>query len=279
MNKEFLETFGWEIEQSPVILMKQGATIEDQNFKVISRNDNNKVLSVMSNKYCPISVTEFEKTTQRMQEMSEMELMGYQEFNDGKILLSILKNNSLSQVNSFPVEDYLILGTSYNGELPFFIGTSTILIRCQNAFSRIHMMSKTRHTKYSPDRRESIMNSLEVHFRNRKQIYQNFSEMHKVEVNEEDKIIFANKILSIPEIIPEKGLATRTMNRKEELLRCIESETNDVGNSIFGMFQGLTKYTTHSLETRKVAPFANLIGTANDLNQKGYKHCLSMIAA
>ena len=93
MNTTFSEKFGWEIERHPVSFEREGTLVTDPNFQIISRNDNDKVLSVMSKKYCPMTVGDFEKTTERMQEMSGMEFQGYQEFNDGKILLSILKNN------------------------------------------------------------------------------------------------------------------------------------------------------------------------------------------
>ena len=83
----------------------------------------------------------------------------------------------------------------------------------------------------------------------------------------------------IPDLMPDdKELATRTINRRQELLTNIESETKELGNNVFGLFQGLTKYTTHTLKTRKEAPFGNLIGTANDLNQRGYKFALSLAA-
>ena len=279
MNTTFSEKFGWEIERHPVSFEREGTLVTDPNFQIISRNDNDKVLSVMSKKYCPMTVGDFEKTTERMQEMSGMEFQGYQEFNDGKILLSILKNNSPLEVNNFPIEDYLVMGTSFNGEQPFFIGTSTILVRCQNSFSQIHMMSRTRHTKFSPEKREAIMAGLETYFRNRAGIYTAFEDMQKIAVNDEGKLLFVNNILPLPVIEPEKGYSARTLNRREELMKCIETETSELGNTAFGLFQGLTKFTTHSLKTKKEAPFGNLIGTANDLNQKGYKYCKGLLMA
>ena len=276
MNTTFSEKFGWEIEKHPVSFERDGQLITDPNFLVLSRSDNDQVLSVMSKKYCPMTVNEFEEATQRMQEVSQMEFMGFQEFNDGKILLSVLKNGDPLSVNSYPIEDYLVMGTSFNGEQPFFIGTSTILVRCQNSFSQIHMMCRTRHTKYSFDRREIVLANLETYFKDRQRIYSNFELMEQVTFNEEQKRLFVNHVLSIPDIEPEKGFATRTLNRRDELMACIEGETSELGNTVFGLFQGLTKFTTHSLTTKKEAPFANLIGTANDLNQKGYQYALAL---
>ncbi len=277
MNRLFNEKFNWEVERHPVTFERNGTLITDPNYMVLSRNDTNQVLSVMSKKYCPMPVSEFEDATFRMQEVSGMELMGFQEFNDGKILLSILKNGNPLEVNSYPIEDYLVMGTSFNGEQPFFIGTSTILIRCQNSFSHIHPFSRTRHTLHSFDRRETALKNLETYFTDRKHLYTKFEEMQMVQIDEEEKMLFVNKILPLPEGKVEEEVSVRTINRRTSLMECIQGETGELGNNVFGLFQGLTKFTTHMLTTRKEAPFGNLIGTANDLNQKGYQYALNKI--
>lgn len=273
------DNFGWDIQQHPVSFVKEGEVITDNNFKVLSRSDNNQVLSVMSQKYCPMKTEEFENATKRMQEESGMKFMGFQEFNGGATLLSVLKNETPLSVNKYPIEDYLVMGTSFNGEQPFFIGTSTVLIRCQNQFSSIHVMSRTRHTKFSFERRETVLQSLSTYFNQRQQIYANFEKWQDIKVTEEQKLNFVNHVLMIPDLMPgDKELATRTLNRRQELLTDIENESKELGDNIFGLFQGLTKYTTHTLKTRKEAPFGNLIGTANDLNQRGYRYALAMAA-
>lgn len=276
---ELKKNFGWEVETHPVSFVKESNEIvTDEGFKVLSRSDNNQVLSVMSDSYCPMTTQEFEKATERMLEESGMAFQGFQEFKGGNILLSILENNESMAVNGYPIKDYLILGTSFNGEQPFFIGTSTLLIRCQNQFSQIHKMSKARHTRFSFEKRETILQSLEAYFRTRKSIYANFEKMKNISVTEEQKLNFVNNVLLIPEVLPEKGLATRTINRREELMTAINAESEELGNNVFGLFQGLTKYTTHTLKTKTEAPFGNLMGTANDLNQRGYRLALSMAA-
>ena len=278
MNTLFSEKIGWEVERHPVSFERNGKLITDPNFMVLSRSDNEQVLSVMSKKYCPMKVEEFEKATARMQEVSGMEMKGFQEFNDGKILLSILKNKEPLLVNSYPIDDYLVMGTSFNGEQPFFIGTSTILIRCQNSFSHIHPVSRIRHTRFSFERREEVLSGLETYLKNREGIYTNFARMQEVDIQEEDKELFVNQILPLPEGKTLEEVSVRTLNRRASLMECIEGETSELGNNVFGLFQGLTKFTSHVFQAKKEAPFANLIGTANDLNQRGYRYALNKIS-
>ena len=280
MNTQFVKSLGWDISSFPVSIVKEsGEIITDPNFQTITRNDNDKILSVMSKKYNPMTVKEFEQATERMLDVSGMEFMGYQEFKEGGIILSCLKNQHPLQVNDYPIDDHLILGTSFNGDMPFFVGTSTILVRCQNAFSQIHIMSKARHTKFSPQKREQILCLLEDYIKDRERIYSSFEDMQKKEVSNVVVLDFVNNVLNIPSVLPEKGLATRTINKRDELMSCIEGEMNDLGNNVFGLFNGLTKFTTHSLKTRTEAPFGNLIGTAADLNNKGFALCNELLRA
>lgn len=278
MNTTFSKNFGWEIERHPISFEREGELITSPDFQILSRSDNNQVLSVMSKRYCPMSVNQFEEASEKMQKASGMELLGYQEFNEGRVLLAILKNGNPLEVNSYPIEDYLVLGTSFNGAQPFFIGTSTILVRCQNSFSQIHMLSRTKHTTHSYERRESVLNGLEYYFNSRKKLYSNLELMQNVPITDETKKIFVNSVLSLPNELPEET-STRTLNRINELYGAIDGETSELGNNLFGLFQGLTKFTTHTLRTKNEAPFGNLIGTANDLNQKGYDFALSMMRA
>lgn len=275
MNKLFLDSLGWEIESHPIqFLNSKGEICLSDDFRVISRNDTNEALSVMSGKYNPTTVASFEDATAKMVEASGMALQGFQEFNEGKIVLSILKNENPLEVNGFPIDDYLVLGTSFDGSYPFFIGTSTILVRCQNQFSKIHMLSKVRHTVNSTIRREFALEGMKVYFDEREQMYKNFEFMSKVPMDKAKQEAFTAFILNIDEANGEE-LPTKTLNRKTALLSAITEETEALGNNLFGVFNGLTKYTTHVYQPRKESPFGNIIGSANDLNQKGYAYCLN----
>lgn len=281
MNKEFKKNFGWEVETKPVsFLNDDGNLVTDENYKMVIRNDDQSVLSVMKKGYYPMSIENFEESAYRMQEISGFPLLGFQEFMDGRITLAILKNNQESlSIGDFPIDDYLVMGSSFNGDKPFFVGTSTILIRCQNAFSKINSMESIRHTKNSPQRREVLFGYLKDYFENRKLLYSNMTNMLSVKVDEATKLNFVNKVLQIPTLTSGKELHSRTRNRIEELVQCIDSEMNDVGQNVFGLFQGVTKYTTHNLKSRVDGSFGNLLGTADLYNQRAYSLSTELLAA
>lgn len=281
MNKDFKKNFGWDIEVKPAAFVKgSGEVVTDENYKVIVRNDSDNILSIMKSRYCPMSIQNFEESAHRMEEISEFPLLGFQEFGGGKIVLAILKNNKENlSVGGFPIEDYLVLGSSFNGDKPFFVGTSTILIRCQNAFSKINNIDTIRHTANLPQRKETLFSYLQDYFESRKEMYSKMTKMLSVPVDELTKRNFINNVLSVPVLKEGKELHSRTVNRIEELSNCIDSEMKDVGTNVFGLFQGVTKYTTHNLKSKVEGSFGNLLGTADLYNQRAYSLANGLVAA
>jgi hypothetical protein len=270
----------WDIETRPVSFQKGGQIISDENYKLITRNDTDSVLSVMSKNYVPMTNEDFMESTQRMVEVSGMPLVGFQEFMGGKVVFGVLKNNqeNFKVGQKYPIEDYLILGSSFNGEKPFFVGTSTILLRCMNAFSRINILETVRHTKNGPQRRETLFQYVETYMKQRTELYSKFDLMLEQEVKNIERDLFVKQVLGIP-ILPEDGkdFHKRTQTRIEGLTNAIEGEMKDLGNNVFGLFQGVTKYTTHDLKTRNGGPFGNIMGTANEINQRAIQLCSKMV--
>ena len=75
-----------------------------------------------------------------------------------------------------------------------------------------------------------------------------------------------------------------TNDRKKEILNspsalnlrdCIVRETNDLGKNAFGLFNGVTWYTSHELRQPQ-SNFGNTSGMAQQLNTKALEFCLSL---
>lgn len=281
MNREFKEEFGWEIETKPVsFLDHEGSLVTDENYKIIVRNDDQSILSIMKKGYTPMDIENFQESAHRMEEISGFPLLGFQEFLDGKITLAILKNEQEQlKIGDYPINDYLVMGSSFNGDKPFFVGTSTILIRCQNAFSQINTVESIRHTKNSPQKREVLFQYLQNYFESRKKMYSKMTDMLQVPVDEMIKRKFIDQVLLVPQLEAGKELHSRTVKRIEELSNCIDHEMADVGKNAFGLFQGATKYTTHKLKSRVESSFGNLLGTASLYNQRAYSFATDLLAA
>lgn len=73
-------------------------------------------------------------------------------------------------------------------------------------------------------------------------------------------------------------LSTRKTNIISSINYSIDRECADLGNNAFGLFNGITHYTTH-IKNSKNNAFGNLFGSLNELNQTAFKFCNELVLA
>lgn len=274
MKTNLVDSLGFELQTQPAMFYHNGETRISTKHQIITRSDNGQPLSVMSNNYVPMTVSDFEESTRRLSDISGYPIVGYQEFNEGKVILSFLKNENKAETVGMPIKDYIVIGSSVDGTRPFFIGTSTILIRCTNAFSLINKIDIIRHTKSFPIKREEMYDYFKNYLEEKNTMYRSFEDMIRVKVNDSQRDEFAKFILSIP--INEPKIGTRRLNRLGELIDCIRVESSDVGNNVFGLLQGVTKFTTHNMNNSKDT-FGSVLGNKAWYNKKAFERCLEYV--
>jgi hypothetical protein len=71
-------------------------------------------------------------------------------------------------------------------------------------------------------------------------------------------------------------VSTRKLNQLESLNMDIVSEMKDVGGTAFGLFQGVTKYTSHTVK-QKEEVFGNIFGTVANINKRAYEFATALI--
>lgn len=267
----------FEIAESPVIYDVNGQVYNSKTHKVIHKvEDPSSVISVMKNSYTPMFNSDFMESVDRLGEISGMPIEGYSEFGDGKIVMGFLKNNIEDfKIGGHKIQDYLMVGSSFDGRYPFFVGTSTVLIRCQNQFSRISKVTKIKHTKSAPLRREELFQTLETYFLNRKKMYENFEKFIKIEVSPEVRQLAIDKIMQVSEEDRlEEKISTRKQNLINTLQADITTEFNDLGENVWALFNGVTRFTTHHINPKERV-FGNVFGTPAEYNQRAYEFALS----
>jgi len=271
------KSIDWKVEERPTYFQsKTGESIET-GYKSIIRTDNESLLSVRGKGFFAMPTEEFGEIKERIGEISGFTFSGFSEFDGGKIILANFKNtNEDLRINNFKIEDNLIVGNSYNGEKPFFLGTNMFMIRCSNQFSKITVHSKVRNTANAKTRREELLIMFEQYCKEKELLYKTIEQFQTIEMKQIQMEIAAMKILSIQK---EEGLdkiATRSQNRLDSIMQSITHETAELGMNAFGFFNGVTHYTTHTMESKHEA-FGNFIGLKNELNQKAYNLCNQLL--
>lgn len=264
----------WDIVERPVYdINDMGEIVSIPNHKSIRRNDTNELLSIKPDSYHPMTNERFLEIAYKLNEISGFEITNFSEYKNGRTVLGYLKNNSETEIKigNHKIEDYMLIGNSFDGTNSFFTGTVTELLRCSNQFGKITKMSKVRHTKNSEIKVEQLLNEIQFYFSHRDKMYSAFNRFGERIVSDE---IIQKGLNHILDIKSDEVVSGMKLAKMERLISLIEQESKDVGDNLWGFFNGITYFTTHEIKSKDKI-FGNVFGVADKLNQKAYDFCLS----
>jgi hypothetical protein len=271
MKTELLSEIKWDIRTEAVTTTSAINT----GRKAIFRNDNNQLLGIVGKDYCPVSNTKLMEFSKSLTETGEFELKGYDEFNDGKTLLAFLQNKNVNlKINGCAMREYLVIGNSHDGTKPFYIGTGSSLTRCDNQFYSTLKVFCKKHTSVLDMDPYSIRNIIKTYKAKKSTIYEAFDGMENIRV---DQTVVNRLIKEIHRMLATDSSVIRNEDWGKtpsmvSLRKSIDREMNDLGNNAFGLFNGVTWYTSHEMRNAG-SDFGRLNGTANQINQKAYRFC------
>ena len=270
MKTALLQNLKWDIRLEPVIVNNSIAT----GKKAIIRNDNQKLLGIVGKNYEPISNSQLMQFTSALTKSGEFELQGFDELNDGKVILAFLKNtNPNLKINGCQNEEYMFVGNSFDGTKRFHIGTTSNLVRCANQFSATLKVFSKKHISLM-DINDSIAQEIIRNYKAKKRIlYGSFDGMESVRVDESAITRLIKEVYTMlandSKIIKKDWTSSPSMIN---LRKSIDREMKDLGNNAFGLFNGVTWYTTHEMRSIDSAR-SQISGTANLINQKAFRFC------
>lgn len=265
MNNNLKDNIDFEVYSAPVYAGESYHKAE--NYQAVIRNDNESILSIMKDSYKPLYVSQFKEIVNRLQQASGFEFSGYSQFDGGRIILGYLKNNSgLNSVAGFEMKDYMTIGTSFNGKTSTFIGSTNVMIRCMNQWSRISKTNKFKHTISAESKLEDFLQSIEIYFQLKEEMYHEFNVWNSKQITEDTVKLAIEKFVDWNY---EEENSTRKINRAELIRDCAIIETNAIGNNLFGLFNSFTRYTSHHVSDKSKV-FGAITGTQYNMNQKAY---------
>jgi hypothetical protein len=271
MKTDLQPKLNWDIRLEPVILNKSF----DTGKKAIIRNDTNQLLSIVGKHYEPVTNSQLMHFTDALTKSGEFELKGFDELNDGKIVMAFLKNtNPNLKINGCSNEEYMFVGNSFDGTKRFHIGTASNLIRCSNQWSATLKVFNKKHTSYL-DINDTIAQDIIRNYKAKKGIlYESFDGMESVRVDE-SVITRLIKEVHVMLATDSKAIKQKDWTSSPSMLtlrKSIDREMKDLGNNAFGLFNGVTWYTTHEMRTSDLVT-SQISGTANLINQKAFRFC------
>lgn len=238
----------WKV-RTEELTTESGIVVEGS--KALIRDDNNTILSVMGSTYEPFQNYDLVELLDRVSNMTGLEVSRGGHFKGGGRVFVQLKSDVLKLGND-RIEGYLTGINSFDGSTSLAFGPSNITISCQNTFFGAfrEMKTRVRHTKNMMIRVDEICRSLEGALEEEKKIFNNIVELSETRYDDLFKDNVIRKLFNIDknvELTNLDDLPGKTRNNLSRFYVDLNGELQQKGDNLWGLFSGVTKYTTHSL--------------------------------
>lgn len=238
----------WKVKTENIVT-ESGITLD--GYKAIVREDTNTPLSVRSEDYYPYQNYELIELLEKVSNQTGLELKKGGFFKDGARVYVQLKSNNLTLGND-RIEGFLTGINSFDGSTSLAFGPSNITISCMNSFFAAFrdMQSKVRHTKNMVVKIDEICKALDGVINEERMIFDNIVKLSETRIGQNDVDSVIKKLFNIkPEIDlkDDESISTVTKNKLSRFHIDLNGELQGKGDNLWGLFSGVTKYTTHSM--------------------------------
>ncbi len=239
----------WSVKAERLVTAE--SNIETKSIAIV-RQDNNAILGVHGDGYHPLQNSEMMEILDRISGKMGLPLHKGGYFGQGEKVYIQLKTQDLN-VGTDKVKGYLTCVNSFDGSTSLAFGHSNLTISCQNTFFANYreMANKVRHTQKMHERIDIICMQIEDVLRAEQKIFQSITRMSEVKIDQKVRDMVLERILNLDKeerLADLTTLSTRKKNILSDLEVNIAGEIQDKGSNLWGLFSGITKYTTHSLK-------------------------------
>ena len=225
-------------------------------FFGIVRDDNNKIFTTCKDAYVPYQNSELAELLIRISEKSGYSIHKGGSFNfGGKVYLQLDTNNSIVGIgkNKDKVSGYVTGINSHDGTHSLKWGVTNTTISCENTFASAakQVENRVRHTNSMHDRVDEYLRQIEVLVKEEQSLFDKFIKLSERPITKSAIVKVVKSItdidLNTPESKATELYSGYAMNRSKELMESISSEVAQKGETLWGLFSGVTHYTTHKI--------------------------------
>jgi len=238
----------WTVREEEV-QTASGIIISDK--KALVRDDNNRVLSIHGKGYQPYQNHQLIELLDKVSQQVGLPIHRGGSFGDGEKVFIQLKSSDFRLGND-KLEGYITGVNSFDGSTSLAFGPSNITISCMNTFFAAfrNLETKVRHTKNMSMRIDDICRSLEYVLQEEKELFQNIQKLSDIRIGEKDQDWVSRILFDIEKDVDLNkvdSLSSVTRNKLSRFEIDLNGELQSKGDNLWGLFSGVTKWTTHSM--------------------------------
>jgi len=236
----------------------------------IVREDTGEVFTTVSEGYEPTQNHTIIETMQEIAGENDLEIVKAIPFNSGrKVVVQMKKPNNIINIGDQETEQYIYAINGHDGTTSLKFGFMNKVVFCQNQFAWLSgkAFSGYKHTKSIQDKVKQLPSILNfVDQENKIADLQMFS-------NESANASLINDLVDYLANTDKLPISTRKANMVRDLSACIYIETNRISHTKWGVFNGVTQYTTHmkSSPNREYGQQESILtGSCGKMNEKAF---------
>ncbi len=278
-TQEVLDQVGlnWTVREE-TITTESGIIVPKS--KAIVREDTNTVLSVHGDGYFPYQNHQMVELLDKVSQQVGLPIHKGGYFGNGEKVYLQLKSNDLKLGND-RVEGFITGVNSFDGTTSLAFGPSNITISCQNTFFAAfrNLNAKVRHTKNMEMRIDDICRGLEGGLEEEKIMFEDIKKLSETKMTKKQEDWVTRTLFNIMKDVDlnsDKDVSTVTRNRLSRFYVDLNGEVKEKGDNLWGLFSGVTKYTTHSLSKGDNSE-NNMFGTYGQRERQIFKELVELV--
>ena len=280
-TNQILEQNGlnWNVVKQP--LMYAGECTPEANnglhhtpFYGIVREDTGEVFTTVSKAYEPTQNHTIIETMQKIAGDNDLEIVKALPLHGGrKVVVQMKRPDNIIDIGGESTEQYVYAINGHDGSSSLKFGFMNKVIFCQNQFGWLsgNAFSGYRHTKSIQEKVKELPNIINFTDQYDKIADLKHFSMHSATPSLVNDLV--DYLTNTDKLAESKDISSRKSNLIHELTSCIDSEMNRISHTIWGVFNGVTKYTTHekSAPNREYGKQESILtGSCSKMNEKAF---------
>ena len=281
-TNEILEQNGlnWNVVKEP--LMYAGECTSEANnglhhtpFYGIVREDTGEVFTTVSKAYEPTQNYTIIETMQKIAGDNDLEIVKALPLHGGrKVVVQMKRPDNIIDIGGESTEQYVYAINGHDGSSSLKFGFMNKVIFCQNQFGWLsgNAFSGYRHTKSIQDKVKELPSMINFSDQYDKVAdLQMFSEQSATPSLVNDLVDYLANTDRLD--LHASDISTRKQNMIYDMAHCIDTEMHRISHTKWGVFNGVTKYTTHqkSAPNREYGKQESILtGACSKMNEKAF---------
>lgn len=238
---DLLERTGlnWTVNKLPLY---SGTGLTTESFGIF-RNDTEDWLGTVGNRYVEMQNHTLAETLIKASEGVNLNCDRGGLLDNGKKVY-LQAELADEYIGKSPVKRMITAINSHDGTSSIGFGSTNIVIVCKNTFHRAFgELLKFRHTSSAEHRIDIAMKDLRISMEKENLLMTNFKKMADLELQDEIIERVINKIFNVKADADNSKISSRKANQVRDFGIATRQSINEQGNTVWALFNGVTRYT------------------------------------